>query len=239
MTNGLVMTTLILLAGGVGKRANLGVPKQYFRILDRMVIDYTLLNVSNVDEIDKTIIVSHREYRERTKELREKYEKIVKVVDGGRTRNESIYNGFKAIDWDEDKVLVHDAVRPFTPEWVFSEVIKQLDSHDVVTTVNRITGNLIEIHDGKVKAIYDRDKFVIGEAPTGYRYSCLEKALNDAVENGYLNKFPHDIQLAMKSGFDVYVLKCDCFNHKLTFKDDVKLFSAMILFAFSSEKNEH
>ncbi|MBP1911701.1 IspD/TarI family cytidylyltransferase [Thermococcus stetteri] len=222
------MTTLILLAGGIGRRANLGLPKQYYRIEEKMVIEYTLENVSKVNEIDKIVLVSNHQFMDTALELKESFPKIEKITIGGKTRNESIYNGFKEVASEETKVIVHDAVRPFTPRWIFERIIALLDERDVVTTVNPITGNLIELDGEKVKRIHDRSRYVMGEAPTGYRYVALKKTLEDASSRGLLNEIPHDILLAMDAGFDVYVLPCNCFNLKITFREDVEIARILI-----------
>ncbi len=222
------MTTLILLAGGIGKRANLGLPKQYFRIDEKMVIEYTLENVSGVKVIDNIILVSNPAFIETGKELMDSFPKISSIAEGGRTRNESIYNGFLKVPEDETKVLVHDAVRPFTPRWVFKKIVEMLDEKSVVTTVNPITGNLIEVQDGKAMKIHDRSKYAMGEAPTGYQHTALKETVKKAVKNNYLNKIPHDILLAMKAGFEVDVLYCNCFNLKITFKEDIRIARALI-----------
>lgn len=193
-----------------------------------MVIEYTLENVSRVKGVDNIILVSNPRFMDTALELKESFPKIKDVAKGGRTRNESIYNGFMKVPQKESKILVHDAVRPFTPRWVFERIISLLDERDVITTVNPITGNLIELDNGKVKRIYDRSKFAIGEAPTGYRYGALKKTLEVAVSNGTLNEIPHDIVLAMNAGFDVYVLPCNCFNLKITFKEDIEIARTLI-----------
>jgi len=222
------MTTLLLLAGGIGKRANLGVPKQYFKLEEKMVIEYTLENVSKVDSIENIVLVSNPKFIRTGEELQKKFPKISVVTEGGKTRNESIYRGFLKVPEDEKKVIVHDAVRPFTPGWVFEEIEKLLEKKAVVTTVNPITGNLIELTDGRVKRIHDRSKYAMGESPTGYQYKALKKTLESAVEGEYLNEVPHDILLAIKAGFDVHVLFCNCFNLKITFREDIKIARALI-----------
>ena len=222
------MTTLILLAGGIGTRANLGVPKQYFKIDEKMIIEYTLENVSDVKTIDSIVLVSNPDFIEIGKELMESFPKVSDLAKGGKTRNESVYNGFLKVQENETKVLVHDAVRPFTPKWVFEKIVEMLDEKNIVTTVNPITGNLIEVQDGKALKIHDRSKYAIGEAPTGYRYDVLKETLEKAVEGNYLNEIPHDILLAMKAGFKVDVLYCNCFNLKITFKEDIKIAKALI-----------
>ncbi len=222
------MTTLILLAGGIGKRAGLGVPKQYYRLDGKMIIEHALENVSSVKGVDSLVLVSNPSFVETAEELRKSYPKISRVTLGGETRNESMLNGFREVEKEEEKVIVHDAVRPFTPSWVFERIIEELDEKDVITTVNPITGNLIELADGKVKRIHDRSRYTIGEAPTGYRYSAIKKTLELAVEGNYLNTIPHDILLAMKAGFEVHALNCNCFNLKITFKEDLRIAEALI-----------
>ncbi len=222
------MTTAIILAGGIGKRANLGIPKQYFRIKEKMIIEYTLEKVSSVDSVDQIILVSHPEFLKTARELLERFPKITDVVPGGRTRNESLYNGFLKVPMGEEKVIAHDAVRPFTPARIFNEISRLLDEQPVVTTVNPITGNLIELDDGKVKDIHDRSRYAMGEAPTGYRYGALKTTLEKALREGYLNEIPHDILLAMKAGFDVRVLHCNCFNLKITFREDLRVAEALM-----------
>lgn len=222
------MTTLILLAGGVGKRANLGLPKQYFKIKEKMIIEYTLENVSGVKSIDNIVLVSNPEFMEAGKELMDNFPKVSVVTKGGKTRNESIYNGFLKVSPGEKQVIIHDAVRPFTPRWVFEKISNELGEKEVITTVNPITGNLIELEDEKVLRIHNRSRYAIGEAPTGYKYSVLKKTLEEAVKKGYLNEIPHDILLAMKAGFSIHVLHCNCFNLKITFKEDVKIAEALI-----------
>ncbi len=222
------MTTLILLAGGVGKRANLGLPKQYFRIEEKMVIEYTLENISGVEAVDNIVLVSNPGFIETGKSLMKAFPKISTVTEGGVTRNESIYNGFLKVPRGEEKVIVHDAVRPFTPRWVFERMGELLDEKEVVTTVNPITGNLIELEDEKVREIHNRSRYAMGESPTGYRYGALKETLERAARGGYLNEIPHDILLAMKAGFDVHVLHCNCFNLKITFREDVKIAEALI-----------
>lgn len=78
------MTTLILLAGGIGKRANLGLPKQYYRIEEKMIIEYTLENVSKVGGIDRLILVSNPQFMDTALELAESFPKIETVTIGGR-----------------------------------------------------------------------------------------------------------------------------------------------------------
>ena len=222
------MTTLILLAGGVGKRANLGLPKQYFRIEEKMVIEYTLENVSGIKAIENIVLVSNPGFIKTAKGLMKTFPKISVVTEGGATRNESIRNGFLKVPPGEEKVMVHDAVRPFTPRWVFEKMDELLNEKDVVTTVNPITGNLIELENGKVRRIHDRSRYAMGEAPTGYRYGALKETLERAVREGYLNEIPHDILLAMKAGFAVHTLSCNCFNLKITFREDVEIAKALI-----------
>ncbi|MFA4669691.1 2-C-methyl-D-erythritol 4-phosphate cytidylyltransferase [Pyrococcus kukulkanii] len=222
------MTALILLAGGYGRRTSLDVPKQFVKINGRTILEHTLGKVSGVEGIDEIIVVSNPEFLSLTKSITRRFPKVMAVTAGGVTRNESIYKGFLKVPEDEENVIIHDAVRPFTPRWIFARIIKLLDEKDVVTTVNPITGNLIELDGEFVGTIHDRKRFAIGEAPTGYRYEVLKRTLEHALERGILNVVPHDVELAMKAGFRVHALFCNCFNLKITFKEDIEIARALL-----------
>ena len=58
--------------------------------------------------------------------------KTVKVVSGGDTRQQSVFNGLKATDKSSVLICVHDAVRPFVTETLIDKVIQSCDQHDGV-----------------------------------------------------------------------------------------------------------
>ena len=94
----------IVVAGGVGKRADLGFNKVLYRMRDgKTVLNHSCLNFINDDDCQKLIVVCNFE-------LDFKCDKLV-TVPGGKERYESVLNGLNEVT--SDYVLIHDGARPF------------------------------------------------------------------------------------------------------------------------------
>jgi len=135
----------VILAGGRGERFGTVPPKQFVFIGDKMIIEYTIDNLLRSDSIDEIYLVinpKNPKYLDLGKELESRYRKITKVVEGGRTRTESIYNSVLALDNNADKVVFIDAVRPFVPTRVFEDFVELLNHYDVVKFCSKIVDYL-------------------------------------------------------------------------------------------------
>ena len=110
----------LIFAGGTGQRMNTKTrPKQFLELHGKPIIVYTLEAFDQHSEIDGIIVVMLESWIGYTQELVRKFglRKIRKIVPGGSTGQESIYQGVRHIremrgDVRDDVVLVHDGVRP-------------------------------------------------------------------------------------------------------------------------------
>ena len=112
----------VIFAGGTGQRMNTRTrPKQFLELHGKPIIVYTLEVFDQHKEIDGIVLVMLESWIGYTEELVRKYglKKVRKIVPGGASGQESIYNGLKgAAEFygDEDIVLIHDGVRPLIDE---------------------------------------------------------------------------------------------------------------------------
>ena len=114
----------VILAGGVGKRTGLKIPKQYIEILNKPVIIYTLEAFLSFKQIDEIYIAIAKEWTEKVNEMIEKFikpedRKRITLVEGGKERVDTIINVEKYIIenktiTDDDIIIFHYAVIPFT-----------------------------------------------------------------------------------------------------------------------------
>ena len=118
-------TTAIVLAAGSGKRMNSQVHKQYLLIKEKPVVYYSIkaFEDSQVDEI--ILVVGAGEVEYCRKEIIEKYGflKVRAIVEGGKERYHSVYEGLKAAK-ETDYVLIHDGARPFVTQEIISHTIE-------------------------------------------------------------------------------------------------------------------
>src|SRR5690554_6681434 len=116
----------LIFAGGSGTRMNSeGKPKQFVVLHGKEIIIHTIEKFENHDEVDAIVVVCVEEWMEHMRRILNKFQikKVRWIVPGGRTGQESIFNGLKAIsaDCDSDSlVLVHDGVRPRIDDRLFS-----------------------------------------------------------------------------------------------------------------------
>lgn len=156
----------IVLAGGIGHRFGGDKPKQYFPILGKEMIAYSIELFRAAKTIDDFVVVLNREEFEDGRIARQYG---VKTIVGGATRNHS----FKAaLDWvsenhpDCEKVIENNAACPLTrPGWI-DEMVALLDDFDWVQTTLHLTDALGSVNDRMV----NRDDYFLIQAPDAYRF---------------------------------------------------------------------
>ena len=136
-------TIAILTAGGTGTRTHQDLPKQFLTVENKPIIIYTLEAFQQHPSIDE-IYVSCLEGWSAVLEAYAKQFNITKlkrIVTGGATGQESIYNGLKAIKEDNTStkdivVVVHDGNRPMLPQDVITDnLVKQKRYGSAVTVI--------------------------------------------------------------------------------------------------------
>ncbi len=105
-------TGLIIVAGGSGQRMGTECPKQFLKIDGKEIILHTLDVFAQMNLFEEILIVCHNDYIELCRKLVDDAIgcNAVKIVSGGKSRQESVFNGLKAMN-NCDCVLIHDAVR--------------------------------------------------------------------------------------------------------------------------------
>lgn len=115
--------SLVLLSGGIGKRMQINVPKQFLHLAGKPLIIHVLEKIEKVDKINEIIIPCPKEFIEDTEALINKYmfSKPIKCIEGGDSRQESVYNGLN--NARNDSAIIHEAVRPFVSIKEFNQLI--------------------------------------------------------------------------------------------------------------------
>lgn len=156
----------VVLAGGIGQRFGGGKPKQYFPILGKEMIAYSIELFRAAKTIDDFVVVLNRDEFDSGRIARQYG---VTAIPGGATRNHS----FKAaLDWiaanhpDCGKVIENNAACPLTkPEWV-DEMMGLLDEYDWVQTTLHLTDAL----GSTLNRLVNRDDYFLIQAPDAYRF---------------------------------------------------------------------
>ena len=227
------MNYVILLAGGVGKRMGADIPKQFIKVKGKPIIVYSIENFQRNEQIEKIVVVCVKDWIDYVKELVKEYglTKVEWVIEGGSTGHDSIKNGvffLKDKVNPDDYIIVHDAVRPILPQKAINEVLRV--AHEKGNASSSIVCHppIVYTEDGEsgVKDI-DREHVMLTASPQAYKFSlalsCYEKA---EAENK--NNFTFTSSLLIHYGERVYFAKGTTSNIKVTKKEDIALFEALL-----------
>lgn len=216
----------IILASGKGERTGLNVPKQFVKIAGRTVLEHTIDTFEKHPLINDIIIISNINYVDVVQNLvlKNDYKKVIKILAGGDTRRESSFIGIFAINENSAKVLIHDAVRPFMSSKIIDNCLSALEKYNAVDVAIESADTLIKVDSSNIiEEIPNRKMFKRGQTPQAFDLKTIKKAHELANTDKNVN-VTDDCGLILKYSLgDVYVLKGDDFNHKITYPIDVAI----------------
>ena len=118
------MIAAIVAAAGIGARMGNNTPKPYLALGGKPILAHTLGLFEKCKEVREVALVVHPEeldYCQKKVISPYGFKKVLRLVPGGKERQDSVYNALKALKNEDELeiVLVHDGVRPFvTPEQI-------------------------------------------------------------------------------------------------------------------------
>lgn len=211
-------TIALVVAAGTGSRAGGGVAKQYRRIAGKALLAHAVdrLNHPQIDSIQVVIGAAQEEaYRDSVGDR-----PLPSPVIGGATRRQSVQSGLLAIAGAE-RVLIHDAARPFLAGAVIDRLLGALDSHDGAVPALPVVDTLAR-RDGEA---VPREALVRVQTPQAFRYDAIMSA-HAAWRGG---EATDDAQIARAAGLDVAFVEGDAGLEKLTYEADFRRAEAALL----------
>lgn len=218
---------VVIFAGGVGTRmTGSRVPKQFLKLGGTPVIAHTIAVFDSLQLIDRIVVVSPYDWIDHTKEVvRDKhFSKVLTVVPGGKTGQESIRAGVEALCdlagvADDDVVLVHDGVRPLIDHATVKACVRSVEERGATATISRSVETVIEQRDGRVERVLNRDVCMLARAPQGFILGDFRREHRRAVKEGLLD-FVDSISLMSYYGHEVFTVEGPSENIKITRPED-------------------
>ena len=226
-----------ILAGGVGSRmGGVDTPKQFLTLGDKPVIIHTIEKFYINSKFDKIIVLSPKSFVTHTKKLIEEYisdaENII-VVEGGKTRNDTLINAISHIqnnyEINNDSIIVtHDSVRPFVTHRIIEDNIKAALKYGACDTVIPATDTIVESTDSKlIKNIPLRDNFYQGQTPQSFKINKLFDLVT-SLNDDEINILTDACKIFTLKGEDVYLVDGEVTNIKITYPYDLKLANTIL-----------
>ncbi len=224
----------LIIAGGSGRRMQQEIPKQFINVNDKPVIIYTLEAFQNHPDISEIGIVCIDGWHEILKAYAKQYkiDKLKWIVPGGENGQASIRNGvFEAEKRynEDDIILIHDAIRPLVSSEVISDCIIQCKKHgSAIVTVPCNTAVLRKGDGGDNSTeVVPRSELAMTQTPQAFPIKKIADAHRTALERGITDSVA-SCTLMVELGEKVYFSIGSETNIKLTTKDDLKIFKALL-----------
>lgn len=218
------MNYAIIMAAGRGKRMKANINKQFIPIKDKPVLAYTIDKFEKSPCIDEILLVAAEDEIEICKnEIVYKYnfKKVKKIVPGGNERQESVFNGLKALEAkDDDIVLIHDGARPFVEDRIINEGVLYARKYGAAAC-GITPRDTIKVKGAKgfSEGTLERNKLFCVQTPQCFKYKLIVEAHLVAENNKVFAT--DDTALCEKQGNKVYLYEGSYENFKITTPEDI------------------
>lgn len=178
-------TTAIVLAAGSGKRMNSKIHKQYLLLQGKPVLYYALKAFEDSQTDAVILVVGAGEADYCKKEIVERYgfRKVEAIVEGGKERYHSVYEGLKAAG-ETDYVLIHDGARPFVSQAVIERVTLAVRKYGACVAGMPVKDTVkIADEEAFARETPNRSTVWMVQTPQAFSYSLIYDAYTRMLEN--------------------------------------------------------
>lgn len=217
----------VLVAAGSGERFG-NSAKVLAPLLHRPVLAWTLDAFQQTPDITGIVIVVGPHTEPDVRELVSSggWPKVIAIVQGGNTRQDSMANGVAAVPLDTDVVLVHDAARPLVTPQQITRCIEVAQEHGGAIFAAPVTDTIKKVHDGEIVETIDRSTLWGAQTPQAFRFD----EMNAIVEYSQLTTLPmtDEASLAEVLEIPVQIVPGDSINLKITWPTDLIVAEALL-----------
>ena len=214
-------TAFVLLLSGKGERLfnEIHIKKQFFLLDGIKLYLYPLISALNSKIFSKIILVVDKddvsEVSSDIKFLDKNHEIIITI--GGKTRNESVYAGLKALnDACITKVIIHDAARPFLDVLTLREIHSALQDVQALTCYLPIYDSLF---DSEKNEYLNRNNKALIYTPQGFDYQLIKSIY----EKDFDASSTDDFSKVLKRGVTTKMLAVKPWLFKITDSNSLKM----------------
>lgn len=215
----------IIVAAGTGSR--FGTKKQFKTLGKRPILFHAISPFTELEFISEIIVVVHEEdLRRLDRELKSRVStKPLKIIKGGKRRQDSVYAGLKSVGPDVDLICVHDGVRPFVTKKLIRTTVEACQHHDGVVVAIPSRDTLKQVMEDQVIGTLDRTSIWQAQTPQVFMFGALSEAMEIARKERLYGT--DEAALLERIGYQIGVVTGSPFNIKITTPEDWPLAEAI------------
>jgi len=220
----------LIVAAGRGSRMGAKERKPYLMLAGKPILAHTLSEFERCSLIDETVLIVAKDDAEHAGvsmlETPE-FKKVSRIIVGGLKRQESVWEGLKALKNDSELVMVHDGVRPYVSQEVLEKSIHETFSCGATIAAVPVKDTIKMVSERKeVLETLDRDKVWMVQTPQTFRQDILKMAFEKAFKDRFYGT--DDASLVERIGVKVKVIPGSYENIKITTPEDLVLGEAIL-----------
>jgi 2-C-methyl-D-erythritol 4-phosphate cytidylyltransferase len=222
-------TIALITAGGKGQRMQSSTAKQFLLLGGKPILARTIAVFEACPVVDAIFVIAPQDEMAMVQtDIVEKYQykKVLKVVRGGRMRQQSVWNGLRAIKSDCSWVVVHDGVRPLiTPQLIEAGIREARQTGAAIVavpardTVKRLAPG------GKLQTL-PREEIWLAQTPQIFEFSLLCRAHQKANQEKF--RGTDEASLVERLGQAISLIPGDYGNIKITTPEDLTIAETLI-----------
>ena len=209
-------------AAGSGSRMKAGKNKLLIDLEGESLIYWTLKSIFSSSLIRWVGIIGQKSDKNQLLNSAKGFSSKVHWINGGETRQESVFNGLNSLPTDAKKVLIHDGARCLIEPSLINKCASELENNDAVILATKVTDTIKIVDDkGYIKETPDRNNLWAAQTPQGFLVENLRKAHIMAIEKNW--KVTDDASLFEILNWQVKIIEGNSSNIKITSPLDLKI----------------
>jgi 2-C-methyl-D-erythritol 4-phosphate cytidylyltransferase len=213
---------VVLPAGGSGRRIGGSTPKQFLTLRGVPILALTARHFARHPATSQIVVAAPAAYVARTARLLARHvsRRELMVVSGGAERQDSVWEGLRAVSSDTEIVVVHDAVRPFVTRALLDAVLAAARAGGAAICALPIAETIKRVRDGVVETTIDREGLWAVQTPQAFRVDILREAHEKARRDGVVGT--DEAMLVERLGHPIRVVRGIPENVKITTPSDLR-----------------
>lgn len=219
----------IIPAAGEGRRMGSAVKKQFLNLRGIPILSHTLRVFDQSPEVDGVVLVVAPQQRQALESDvlgPHPCEKLLRVVDGGPERQDSVANGLQAIPPSCELVVVHDGVRPLVSIDLLGAVLEAAHHYGAAIAAIPAGDTVKQVENQQVVATLERKAIWLAQTPQVFHASLLRRAYEKAARDRVV--FTDDAALVERIGASVHIVPGSPENIKVTTPSDLVVAEAIL-----------
>ena len=213
---------VLIPAAGNGSRMKAGKNKLLIELEGESLIYWTIKSVFSASLVSWVGIIGQPSDKKELLNSVKDFSSKVKWINGGETRQESVFNGLNSLPSNAKKVLIHDGARCLIDPKLINKCALELEENDAVILATKVTDTIKIVDDkGYIRETPDRKNLWAAQTPQGFLVKSLRKAHIMAIENNW--KVTDDASLFEILNWKVKIIEGNSSNIKITSPLDLKI----------------